>query len=238
MSKAMPDRAIGGPASDCNWFNCSVRHPVTNEAIVFTDLPAGGWGGARDHDGVSVQYDPTGNCHNLSAEVAELCYPIVYEAFELRRDSAGPGTFRGGLGARLRIRFDGSAELSIETSRTIQGSPGIEGGDHSAVQKLTKISPNGASEVIGGWRDDGSWVKCLLSGYRFAPGQVFLLETTGGGGFGAPYQRDAKRVLDDVLDDYVSIEAARERYGVVIDPERLVVDEEATAVLRTQRSAA
>ena len=232
MSKAMPEMAIGNPASDCNWFNCAVRHPVTKESIVFSDLPAGGWGGGRTHDGVSVQYDPTGNCHNLSAEVAELCYPLVYEAFELRRDSAGPGTFRGGLGARLQIRFNGSAELSIETSRTIKGSPGIEGGEHSAIQKMTKLGPDSASEVIGGWRPDGSWVKCLLAGHRFAAGQSFLLETTGGGGFGPPMKRDPKRVLDDVLDDYISIEAARERYGVVIDPVRLTIDEAATASLR------
>tara|TARA_B100001964_G_scaffold124400_1_gene137807 strand:- start:103 stop:684 length:582 start_codon:yes stop_codon:yes gene_type:complete len=189
----------------------------------------------RTHDGVNVNYDPTGNCMNLSAEVAELFYPVTYEAFEIRRDSAGAGASRGGLGAQLQIRFKGHAELSIETSRTIEGSPGIEGGHRSPVQTLFKVSPNGDREVIGGWKSYNEWVNPLLAAYRFDGGEAFRIETTGGGGLGNPLVREPEKVLEDVLDDYVSIEAARERYGVVIDPSRLEIDRAATEDLRSKR---
>lgn len=237
MGQADRDNAIGGTMSDCNWLVCAVTDPQTNEQTVFSDLPAGGWGGMRNHDGVNVNYDPTGNCMNLSAEVAELCYPVTYEAFEIRRDSAGAGASRGGLGAQLQIRFKGHAELSIETSRTIEGSPGIEDGERSSVQTLYKVAPSGEREVIGGWKSHNEWVNPLLAAYRFNGGEAFRIETTGGGGLGNPLARAPEKVLEDVLDDYVSIEAARERYGVVIDPTKLEIDGAATDELRSQRAS-
>ena len=238
MSQAIPEDAIGAAMSDCNWLVCAVTDPETRKQGVFSDLPAGGWGGMRDHDGVNVNYDATGNCMNLSAEVAELFFPVTYEAFDIRRDSAGAGTNRGGMGARLQFRFHGQAELSIETSRTIDGSPGVEGGKTSAVQKLYKLQPDGSTEVIGGWGDDGTWCSPLLAAHRFSPGEAFRIETTGGGGWGDPYVRSPAKVLEDVLDDYVSIDAARELYGVAIDPETMTVDSAATQTLRRSRPAA
>jgi N-methylhydantoinase B/oxoprolinase/acetone carboxylase alpha subunit len=169
---------------------------------------------------------------NLSAEVAELCYPVVYEAFDIRTDSAGAGLNRGGMGARLQFRFKGSAELSIETSRTIEGSSGVEGGMTSAVQKLYKVTTGGANEVIGGWCEDGTWKNPLLASYRFQPGESFRIETTGGGGWGDPTQRAPEKVREDVLDGYVSIDAAREHYGVVIEPGTQEVDQQETRKLR------
>lgn len=237
MSQAIPEDAIGGTMSDCNWLVCAVTDPDTREQSVFSDLPAGGWGGMRTHDGVNVNYDPTGNCMNLSAEVAELFFPVTYEVFEIRRDSAGAGTNRGGMGANLQFRFHGQAELSIETSRTIEGSPGVDGGKTSAVQKLYKLQPDGSAEVIGGWRDDGTWLSPLLAAHRFSPNEAFRIETTGGGGWGDPYARAPEKVLDDVLDDYVSIEAARDLYGVAIDPKTLTIDRPETNELRQRQAA-
>ena len=234
MSKAMPENAIGGTMSDINWFVCAVTDPDSNSQAVFSDLPAGGWGGMNDMDGTSVRFDPTGNCSNLSAEVAELCYPIVYEAFDLRRDSAGPGIHRGGLGARLQFRFLGDAELSIETSRTLRGSPGVEGGGESATQRLYKLSTDGKPEVIGGVDEDGSWHNPLLAAYRFRSGESFRIETGGGGGWGEPLARPVDQVLNDFLDGYISIDRAESSYGVKIDPETKTVDHEFTQKLRKQ----
>jgi len=234
MSKAVPENAIGGTMSDINWLVCAVTDPDSRRQTVFSDLPAGGWGGMNDMDGASVRFDPTGNCMNLSAEVAELCYPIIYEAFDLRKDSAGPGTHRGGLGARLQFRFLGDAELSIETSRTLKGSPGVEGGGESAKQRLYKLSVDGESEVIGGIADNGSWHNPLLAAYRFRPGEAFCIETGGGGGWGEPLARPINQVLDDVLDGYISIEGAESSYGVKIDSETNTVDHDATRYLRNQ----
>ena len=61
---------------------------------------------------------------------------------------------------------------------------------------------------------------------------VVTLEIPGGGGFGSPLERDPERVLDDVRDGYVSIEAAKSDYGVVIDTKTWSVDQAETAGLR------
>jgi N-methylhydantoinase B len=67
-------------------------------------------------------------------------------------------------------------------------------------------------------------------------GDLVAWEMGGGGGYGDPFARDPRRVLDDVRDGYVTLEAARRDYGVVIDPGTMMVDTAATAALRSQRS--
>lgn len=234
LAKAIPDRVTGSTCSECNWFVASVVDPQ-GRSDVFSDLPAGGWGGTPFNDGMNVTMDPLGNCMNLPAEAAELLFPIEYEAFELRQDSAGAGKNRGGLGASFKVRFLCDAELSMETSRTREGSPGVNGGGRSAVQRSTQIDADGRELVIGGLSPNGAWTSPLLAGYPFGYDQSFKFESTGGGGWGKATDRPAARVLEDVLDEYVSIEAAKDLYGVVIDPKRMTVDEGATARLREMR---
>jgi N-methylhydantoinase B len=231
LAEAIPDRVTGSTCSECNWFVASTRDQqgATN---VFSDLPAGGWGGTPFNDGMNVTMDPLGNCMNLPAETAELLFPIEYEAFELRCDSAGPGKHRGGLGAVFKVRFRCDAELSMETARTREGSPGVNGGGRSAVQRSTQIFTDGREFVIGGLSPNGAWTNPLLAGHRFGFDEQFKFETTGGGGWGSPKERPPERVLEDVLDGYVSIDAARELYGVAIDARAMKVDEAATARLR------
>jgi N-methylhydantoinase B/oxoprolinase/acetone carboxylase alpha subunit len=116
LAKAIPERVTASTCSECNWFVSSTIDQA-GHSNVFSDLPAGGWGGTPFNDGMNVTMDPLGNCMNMAAETAELFFPIEYEAFELRRDSAGAGKFRGGLGAIFKIRYLCDGELNMETSR-------------------------------------------------------------------------------------------------------------------------
>ena len=237
LAKAIPERVTGSTSADCNWFVSSVT--ATNGATdVFSDLPAGGWGATPFSDGMNVTEDPLGNCMNMPAETAELLFPIAYEAFELRQDSAGPGRYRGGLGAVFKVRYLAEGALSMETARTLEGSPGVAGGQHSDVQRQVKIHADGSREVIGGLDGKGNWKSPLLCAHPFTAGETFMFESTGGGGYGKPWEREADKVLDDVLDEYVSLEAARARYGVVIDPASMTVDTAATQALRARMAAA
>ena len=231
LAQAIPDRVTGSTCSECNWFVSSTKDEHGN-ANVFSDLPAGGWGGTPYNDGMSVTMDPLGNCMNMMAETAELLFPIEYEAFELRPDSAGAGKFRGGLGANFKVRFLCEGEMNMETSRTREGSPGVNGGLRSDVQRSKHLYPDGREIVIGGLTENGDWCSPLLSSHPFNYDEVFQFESTGGGGWGDPRERPAQKVLDDVLDGYVSIEKARDAYGVVIDPETMTLDEAETARLR------
>jgi len=232
LAKAIPERVTGSTCSECNWFVSTAVDRAAGRAEVFSDLPAGGWGGTPFNDGMNVTMDPLGNCMNMAAETAELFFPIEYESFDLRQDSAGAGKFRGGLGANFKIRYLCEGELNMETSRTRKGSPGVNGGGHSAVQRSTHLYPDGSRKVIGGLSPNGDWTSPLLSGHAFNNEEQFLFESTGGGGWGPAIERPVAKVLDDVLDEYVSIDAAREHYGVVIDPQTMTVNEAETARLR------
>ncbi|MBM4228727.1 MAG: methylhydantoinase, partial [Gammaproteobacteria bacterium] len=147
-------------------------------------------------------------------------------------DSAGAGKYRGGLGAVFKVRYLADGQLSMETARTLEGSPGVAGGKHSDVQRQTKIFEDGSKQVIGGLDEKGVWKNPLLCAYPFSYGETFMFESTGGGGYGDPRDRDAKQVLEDVLDEYISLEAAAKVYGVVIDPATMQIDEAATRAAR------
>lgn len=180
LANAIPERVTGSTFSEVNWFVAATtdRQGRTN---VFSDLPSGGWGGTPYGDGMNVTQDPLGNCMNMPAESAELFYPIEYEAYELRPDSAGAGKFRGGLGAVFKCRFLCDGELSMETSRTRAGSPGVNGGGSSIPQRASHVAADGTSKVIGGIKENGEWTNPLLAGYRFGYDEQFVFETTGGG---------------------------------------------------------
>ena len=233
IARALPDQAVGSACGDCNWFVCGVRTP-DGQTDVFSDLPAGGWGGTPTNDGMNVTMDPLGNCMNMEAETAELMFPVAYEGFDIRQDSAGDGRYRGGLGARLKIRFLCEGALGVETARTREGTPGVNGGMRSAPQRLWHLHANGRQEVVGGMTEDGQWSNPLLRGHKLSHGDTFLFETTGGGGWGNPLERPVQDVLDDVLDDYISLAKARDVYGVVIEPNKQTVENEATEKLRTR----
>lgn len=232
LAQAIPERVTGSTCSECNWFVSTAVDRAKGIAGVFSDLPAGGWGGTPFNDGMNVTMDPLGNCMNMAAETAELFFPIEYESFDLRQDSAGPGKYRGGLGAVFKVRYLCEGELNMETSRTRQGSPGVNGGGFSAVQRSSHLYPDGSHQVIGGLSPNGDWTSPLLSGHAFNYDEQFLFESTGGGGWGKPSERPVDKVLDDVLDEYISIDAARRDYGVVIDPATMKVNEAETARLR------
>ena len=123
----------------------------------------------------------------------------------------------------------GRTELSMECSRTRAGSPGVNLGGASPPQRQLKQKVDGTVAVIGGLDDAGNWKSCLLANHPFGAGERFIFESTGGGGWGDPLDRDPRAVLEDVLDEYVSPESARDTYGVVIADG--VLDENATRSL-------
>ncbi len=166
------------------------------------------------------------NASNIPVEAQEARHPIVVERFELQRDTGGPGTFRGGCGVRRDMRFladDGL--LTNLTDRQRVPPYGLFGGGPGRLGR-TVLNPGPGGVVVHGKASCG-----------FAYGDVISFQQSGAGGYGDPLARDPARVLEDVLDDYVSIEAARADYGVVIVGEGgdLRVDAAATAALRAGR---
>ncbi|MCT1560781.1 hydantoinase B/oxoprolinase family protein [Brevibacterium casei] len=238
FAKAIPDRSIASTYAEGNWFNASVTDPATRETFIFADLPAGGWGGTPFNDGMNVTMDPLGNCQNLPAETAEMLFPLRYNAFEMITDSPGAGKFRGGAGVRLVVEFVGHGQIStMESSRTRAGSPGTNGGGEGRRQKQLRRKADGTVESVGGLSDSGEWLPQMLGGVQFKPGESFVFESGGGGGWGSPLERDPDSVAADVRNDLVTVQSASEVYGVVLD-EHLAVDQPATDALRKKLATA
>ena len=128
------------------------------------------------------------------------------EHLGLRVDSGGAGEFRGGLGYRKDIRVLEDASFMSVADRSILACWGVRGGLAGLPFRVT-IDPGGPNErVLAGLCDDEP----------IAAGEVVRIETTGGGGWGDPLDRDPELVALDVLQGKVSERAARDAYGVVI----------------------
>jgi N-methylhydantoinase B/oxoprolinase/acetone carboxylase alpha subunit len=155
----------------------------------------------------------------------------------MRSDSAGAGKFRGGAGVHLEVEFLGHGQIiTMESSRTREGSPGINGGGFGDRQRQRRRRVDGVVETIGGLDDDGAWLPQMLGGVPFRPGESFVFDSGGGGGWGDPLQRDADAVAEDVRNEIVSRASAEAVYGVVLTDE-LQVDTTATEEHRAARAA-
>src|ERR1051326_6746374 len=168
------------------------------------------------------------NASNIPVESQEANQPIVVERFELIRDSAGPGRFRGGAAVRRDMRFlADEGQLTNLSDRQRFAPYGLFDGGTGALGR-PGMSPGGGERAVHGKASEA-----------FAYGDVISFQQSGAGGYGDPLTRDPARVLDDVLDDYVSVDAARAQYGVVIagDGFDLRVDEAGTVALRASMKA-
>jgi N-methylhydantoinase B len=205
-------------------------------SFVFMDLPPGGWGATCKHDGMNATYSRQGNCMDLDIELAEALYPIRITRRELIQDSGGPGKFRGGLS--LRTGFTPTITNVVvghTTNRTKDGPPGIFGGRSGRPGRSIRDFERSDSEVIAGWLENGDWKICMFDNVQIKKGEDITLELQGGGGWGPPYDRNPERVLEDVLDGYVSINEARANYGVVIDSRTLEINWTETHKTRTKK---
>lgn len=184
--------------------------------FMFYDWLPGGWGGRNGKDGSNV----TTACFGTGlmaqpVEGQERANPILTTEFEILCDSPGPGKWRGGAGVRktsVMLEADKTV-ISYICDRERAIVWGIEGGLPSM--------PHGLSLKRAG-ADSEQWLGSVFSDVPIGTGDEFSRPTAGGGGFGDPLERDPELVLQDVIDDYVSIERAARDYGVVIeavDPE-------------------
>ena len=212
LAPAIPDQVRGGHFGDAMANFIYGTDPRTGKYYVCAEADAGGYGGKPTEDGEAALFSMTlGDTYNVPAEVVEVRYPWCVERYELARDSGGAGKFRGGLGVERDYRLSHDAGLTVTTDRVKYTPPwGLFGG-RPGTTNLTIIH-----------RKDGrkeEWRK--ISNLPLAAGEVLTFRGGGGGGYGAPLERDPDKVLQDVLDGYVSAEKAREEYAVVLEGARV-----------------
>jgi N-methylhydantoinase B len=167
-----------------------------------------GWGATPAHDGAhALQHLSTSVVRNTPIEVLEHRATLLHERLELRTDSGGAGRYRGGLGLRRDVRFTADGEVLSMKKKTKTRPWGLAGGLEAATNGMI-LNPGMPGERRLGMRRA-----------RVKAGDRFINLSAGGGGYGNPRERDPQRVVDDVLDGYVSAEAARTVYGVVVHPD-------------------
>jgi N-methylhydantoinase B len=202
--------------------------PRTGSPYIFYDVLVGGLGGHQNGDG-SEAMGPVFSLELLPVEINEASYPIRIEQMTLITDSAGPGRHRGGCGIRKDVRVLSDTGRFNNLSDRHRFRPwGIFGGGPGAL---------GATILNAGTTEEQPLHS--KGTYSLKKDDVISFRLAGAGGYGDPFLRDPARVHRDVVDDLVSVEAARRDYGVAVNPATLEIDREETERIRaaaTKRS--
>jgi N-methylhydantoinase B len=227
LSKAIPDQVIAGHHADLCVALLDGFYADTGKLFITSFGPlGGGWGAKRGEDGVSATVCINdGDTHNSPNEQFEAKYPVVVERLSLITDSGGPGRHRGGLGVETVVQAITDFNVNTSIERAVCLPWGLEGGLEGTGNEML-LRRDGVID------DDVPNAKVFRA--KVMAGDAYVLRSGGGGGFGSPLERPADSVQHDVRQGYVSIGAARDYYGVVLDPETLAIDGAATARQRAQ----
>jgi N-methylhydantoinase B len=225
LAPAIPERVIAGHHADLLVAACHGINPKSSEFFIANFGPlGGGWGAKQSEDGVSATVCINdGDTHNSPNEQAEAKFPLVVESYRLVPDSGGAGRHRGGLGVERVVRARTAITMNTQIERAHCKPWGLHGG-------LAGTGNDVALRLNGTWKTDFPNAKVLVAALK--AGDAFRIRSGGGGGYGSPLERPAELVAEDVRQGYVSIAAAADDYGVVIDPATLAIDRAATEKLR------
>ncbi len=211
----MPNAVIGFDKNGVMWMDQGV------------DVRSSDASATQGVDGWGAMCSGLGNLILATAEEAESRFPVVNLARQMTTDTGGAGRWRGQPGTlnikQVREPFSAVARM-VSIKHPLRG---LQGGDDGSPYQ---------SRFLVGTPDE---YEIENAEQRQMPADAVLAyQYGGGGGFGNPLLRDPDAVREDALDEYVSIEAARERYGVVLigsaEACDIEVDLEATRKLREQ----
>ena len=146
----------------------------------YYETVCGGSGAGPDFDGADAVHTHMTNARLTDPEVLEWRFPVLLEEFRIRRGSGGAGRHKGGDGALRRLRFLEEMEVVILANRRKHAPYGMAGGQSGAPGRTVIERLDGRVEELGS-----------TDRRQMQPGDVFVLETPGGGGFGPVDRPDA-----------------------------------------------
>jgi N-methylhydantoinase B len=217
LGKLNPARAVAPSGLATGALAIGYRQGRTGKATVQYEIGSTGLGGTAGHDGTSIVQPMNHITPGTPVEILETEYPLQVRRFDVWRDSAGAGHHRGGVGYVREYELQEDCILTSRGSNHVFPSWGLAGGGSPPVARTT-INPERPNEERLG----------PIETRQLKAGDVIRLERSGGGGYGPAWERPAEAVLADVLDGYVSLDAAREQYGVVVDAGTHRIDQAAT----------
>lgn len=218
LSQVVPDKVSAG-IGNLRVIAFSGLHGETH--WVHMEIFEGAYGGRYGLDGMDAIDTLYANTRNNPIEDLESHLPLRINRYELRTDACAAGQWRGGLGSIREFTYLQDGGASIEGEGHTYRPWGFGGGADGATASLTLRKADGTE------RDMPSKMP-----YEAARrGDTFLVVGPAGGGYGDAKKRDPERVLADVLDGFVSLDDARQQYGVSIRAD-MTVDLVETAALR------
>ena len=221
LSPAIKDLSAAAHYGDSMVIFIGGVDPRNNFPFLSVEPTCGGWGGFPESDGADALINNVnGGFKDLPIEVFENKYPVSIFNYGFRKDSGGTGKFRGGCGLYREYTINADGFVSLWFERSVTPAWGLFGGKDG-------IGPN----VNIKSHDEKEKNLLKANGLQVKKGTVLTTYTGGGGGFEKPFERNPENVLNDVINKYVSIEKARDHYGVVID-EDLQINKEGTFKLR------
>ncbi|MGE3783913.1 MAG: hydantoinase B/oxoprolinase family protein, partial [Alphaproteobacteria bacterium] len=220
LAKMLPDRVFA--ASDGGNTGVSIGGWHKDRTpFIYVDFTCCAWGARPYADGLDGNSHIYANMASQPIEVTESEQPLQITAYEFIQDAMGPGKFRGGAPFRREYRLlADEAVLQVRSDRHAFRPFGLYGGGPGH-PSMNYLNPDRNPEPLPS--------KLTMTMRR---GDLFRHEVAGGGGWGDPLERDPALVLRDVLNEFVSRDAARRDYGVVLTRDPPAVDETATAALR------
>jgi len=221
LSPAIKDLSAAAHYGDSMVIFIGGVDPRNNFPFLSVEPTCGGWGGFPDSDGADALINNVnGGFKDLPIEVFENKYPVSIFNYGFRKDSGGTGKFRGGCGLYREYTINADGFVSLWFERSVTPAWGLFGGKDG-------VGPNVNIKSL----DEKEKNLLKANGLQVKKGTVLTTYTGGGGGFEKPFERNPENVLNDVINKYVSIEKARDHYGVVID-EDLKINKEGTFKLR------
>jgi N-methylhydantoinase B len=226
LSNIVPDK-VRADGSGSRSIILGGRSTYTGKGYVQYEIIAGGAGARALKDGASGITVNQSNAMIAPIEIIESEFPTRLRRFELIQDSGGAGRFRGGLGIRREYLNLEEARFSIRSMKHVIPPNGCAGGG----------TGRGGDIWINPDTPEAKRLPTRYADYPLRKGDIFRLDTPGGGGHGDAFAREPERVLADVREGTVSPGAAERQYGVVVREESdgWMIDEAATAERRKER---
>jgi N-methylhydantoinase B len=217
LAPVLPERLTAGHLETVGSTIVAGTHPDTKEPFLIVEPSVGGWGAGLGMDGQNGQFClGDGETYNIPVEIAETRYGVQVVEYSFRADGAGAGQYRGGSGVIRAYKALTDGQFVTASFGRHKYSPwGIAGGQDGSRNNIEIIRADGSKE--------GPFGKCARMPLN--KGDVVRLITATGGGYGDPFLRDPAKVAEDVKYGWISVDQAKDDYGVIVDPQSYEVVE-------------
>jgi N-methylhydantoinase B len=210
LARAIEGKITGDLKGGGNHCYVGGEDPRPGGTFIFYEYPAGGTGAFEGGDGSSAvrTFTESDITTIQPVEAIEQAYPLRVERCALRVDSGGPGRWRGGLGLVREVRLLApAAQLSVLAEKGVLPPYGVSGGRPGATNRFTVRR--------GGRVVQPSPLPGKVSGFPLVRDDVVVMESSGGGGYGDPLDRDLDLVAADLAQGLITPATATAEYGAV-----------------------